>query len=218
VSLIRLLFGVFALSLATFPAFAHAPVILVLGDSLSAGYGLPQGRGWVNLLQQRLIERKLQYTVVNASISGDTTAGGRARLPAALATHRPAVVIIELGANDGLRGHTIETMHANLTEMVRSSRKAGARVLLIGMRIPPNYGPQYTRKFQQVFVDVAKAEKIPLVPFLLEGFADQRHLFQADAVHPTEQAQPAMLDIVWRQLLPLLDPGGAANPRRTAAD
>ena len=197
-------------------AFAQPGIILVLGDSLSAGYGLPTGRGWVNLLQQRLTQRKLDYTVVNASISGDTTAGGRARLPAALSEHRPAIVIIELGANDGLRGQTLDSMRENLTEMVRASHKSGARVLLVGMQIPPNYGQEYTRKFQQTFADVAKAEKVALVPFLLDGFADRRAMFQPDGVHPTEQAQPAMLDTVWRQLLPLLDPRGSAGPRRTA--
>ncbi|HZP88054.1 MAG TPA: arylesterase [Burkholderiales bacterium] len=208
----RSLFGlVLFCALATAGAFAQAqaPVILVVGDSLSAGYGLPQGRGWVNLLQQRLIDRKLDYRVVNASISGDTTAGGRARLPAALDQYRPAIVIIELGANDGLRGQPIESMRENLTEMVGASRKAGARVLLIGMRIPPNYGQQYTRKFQQAFADVAKAQHVALVPFLLDGFAERRAMFQADAIHPTEQAQSLMLETVWRQLLPLLDPGAA---------
>lgn len=200
------------LALAAPAALAQPGIILVLGDSLSAGYGLPTGRGWVSLLQERLAQRKLDYRVVNASISGDTTAGGRARLPAALAQHRPAIVVIELGANDGLRGQTVDTMHENLTEMVRASHRAGARVLLIGMQIPPNYGQEYTRKFQQTFVDVAKAEKVALVPFLLDGFAERRAMFQPDGVHPAEQAQPLMLDTVWRTLLPLLDP----RPRRTA--
>lgn len=214
-SVIRFLFC-FVLALVAPAALAQPGVILVLGDSLSAGYGLPTGRGWVNLLQQRLAQRKLDYSVVNASISGDTTAGGRARLPAALAQHRPAIVVIELGANDGLRGQTLDSMRENLTAMVRASHKAGARVLLVGMQIPPNYGQEYTRKFQQTFAEVAKAEKVALVPFLLDGFADQRAMFQPDAVHPTEQAQPQMLDTVWRKLLPLLDPRGSAGPRRTA--
>lgn len=192
-------------------------MILVAGDSLSAGYGLPQGSGWVALLQQRLAQRKLDYEVVNASISGDTTAGGRTRLPAALARYRPAVVIIELGANDGLRGQSIDDMRANLAEMVRACRASGARILLIGTRIPPNYGQQYTRKFQQAFVDVAKAQHVALVPFLMEGFAERREMFQADALHPAEQAQAMMLDTVWQHLAPLLEPApGRARPRESA--
>ena len=196
------------------PAFAQPPVLLVVGDSLGAGYGLPQGRSWVDLLQQRIARENLDYRVVNASISGDTTLGGRNRLERLLAQHRPRVVIIELGGNDGLRGQPVETMRENLTAMVRAARKAGARTLLIGMQIPPNYGQQYTRKFQDAFAQVARDERVPLVPFLLDGFADKRELFQADGIHPSEQAQPLMVDIVWPRLAPLLQarPQAARTP------
>ena len=200
--LIRFLF--FALWLAAAPLQAQAPVILVLGDSLAAGYGLPQGRGWVDLLQQRLTEEGLDHRVVNASISGETTLGGRNRIAATLERHRPDIVILELGANDGLRGQPLPALRDNLTAMVRASRRSGARVLLIGMRIPPNYGQDYTRKFHAVFTDVARAERVPLVPFLLEGFADERDLFQQDGIHPNEQAQPRIAAMVWKALRPLL--------------
>jgi acyl-CoA thioesterase-1 len=188
------------------PARAEPAVILVFGDSLSAGYGLPQGAGWVDLLQRRLTDRSLDYRVVNASISGETTLGGRNRLAGALREHRPKVVILALGANDGLRGQSIDAMRENLNAMVRASRATGAKVLLVGMRIPPNYGSQYSQKFRAVYSDVAAGMKIPLVPFLLEGFADRRELFQADGIHPTAQAQPLMLDTVWHGLEPLLAP------------
>jgi acyl-CoA thioesterase-1 len=190
------------------PAWGAQSVILVWGDSLSAGYGLPQGTGWVDLLQQKLAAEKRNYRVVNGSISGETTLGGRNRLDAALRTHRPRAVIIALGANDGLRGQSIDSMVENLSAMARSARSAGARVLLVGMRIPPNYGPQYTQKFHAAFADVAKAQKVPLVPFLLEGFAERRELFQSDGIHPTQAAQPLMLETVWRKLEPLLRPAG----------
>jgi acyl-CoA thioesterase I len=201
-SLIRVLF--FGCWLLAAPAMAQQSVLLVLGDSLSAGYGLPQGRGWVDLLQKRLAEEKLDYRVVNASISGDTTLGGRNRLEALLRQHRPRVMILELGANDALRGQAIESMRENLTAMVRAARKAGARTLLVGMQIPPNYGQEYTRKFQDTFVQVARTQQVPLVPFLLNGFADKRDLFQPDGIHPAERAQPLMVDTVWQQLAPLL--------------
>ena len=186
------------------PVWGAQPVILVWGDSLSAGYGLPQGTGWVDLLQQKLATEKRNYRIVNGSISGETTLGGRNRLDAALRAHQPRVVIIGLGANDGLRGQSIESMGDNLGAMTRSAQAAGARVLLIGMRMPPNYGPQYTQKFHTAFAEVAKAWKVPLVPFLLEGFAGQRDMFQSDGIHPTQAAQPLMLDTVWRKLAPLL--------------
>jgi acyl-CoA thioesterase-1 len=205
-SLIRILF--LGLLLLAPPALAQQPVLLVLGDSLGAGYGLPQGRNWVDLLQQRIADEKLGYHVVNASISGETTLGGRNRLDGLLRQHQPRVVIIELGANDGLRGQPIDSMRDNLTAMVRAARKAAARVLLVGMQIPPNYGQEYTRKFQDAFAQLARTEKVPLVPFLLEGFADKRELFQQDAIHPTEQAQPLMADTVWPRLAPLLRAGG----------
>ncbi len=143
---------------------------------------------------------------MNASISGETTLGGRNRLPAALQEHRPAIVILELGANDGLRGQPINLMRDNLDAMVQASRRAGAKVLIIGVRIPPNYGPTYTRKFQSVFAEVARKRNAALVPFLLEGFADRRELFQADGIHPSEQAQPRMVETAWQGLQPLLAP------------
>jgi acyl-CoA thioesterase-1 len=186
------------------PASGAQPVILVWGDSLSAGYGLPLGTGWVDLLQRKLAAEKRNYRVVNGSISGETTLGGRHRLDAALRAHKPRVVIIGLGANDGLRGQSIDSMEENLSAMARSAQAAGARVLLVGMRIPPNYGPQYTQKFHAAFAEVAKARRVALVPFLLEGFADRRELFQSDGIHPTEAAQSLMLDTVWRELTPLL--------------
>lgn len=190
------------------PGFrAHAEsVVLVLGDSLSAGYGLPAGRGWVDLLAERLAREAPGFRVVNASISGDTTEGGRNRLAPLLAHHRPAVLIVELGANDGLRGTDLATTRTHLQSIVRSSQAAGARVLVIGMRIPPNYGPDYTTRFEALFRDVATGTRSALVPFLMEGFADRRELFQEDGIHPAVAAQPRMLDTVWPKLRPLLAP------------
>ena len=183
---------------------APKPSILVFGDSLSAAYGIAQARGWVALLGERLNRERADYSVVNASISGETTAGGRARLESALARHRPALVVLELGANDGLRGLPIEAMKANLSAMIRASQAAGARVLLVGMKLPPNYGPDYTAEFESAFAELANRHKTALVPFLLEGFAEKPGLFQADRIHPTEAAQPLMLDRVWKALRPLL--------------
>jgi acyl-CoA thioesterase-1 len=194
------------LALLAAPAWGRQPVILVMGDSLSSGYGLPQGTGWVDLLQRKLVAEKFDYRVVNASISGETTLGGRNRLEPALREHKPGIVLLALGANDGLRGQSIDSMRANLGAMARAGRNAGARVLLIGMRIPPNYGPQYTQKFHAAFAQVARREKLPLVPFLLEGFADERDMFQADGIHPAPAAQSKMLDNIWPQLKPLLAP------------
>jgi acyl-CoA thioesterase-1 len=201
--LIRFLFFASWLFAAA-PSQAQPPVVLVFGDSLAAGYGLPRGRGWVDLLQDKLAEEGLDHRVVNASISGDTTLGGRNRIGAALAQHRPHIVILELGANDGLRGQPVAALRDNLTAMIRFSRRGGAQVLLIGMRIPPNYGQDYARKFQAAFGEVARAERVPLVPFLLEGFADEPDLFQQDGIHPNEQAQPRILATVWKVLRPLL--------------
>ena len=183
---------------------AQPPAIMVLGDSLSAGYGLPQGKGWVDLLQQRLERENYTYRVVNASISGDTTLGGRNRVAEALAQHRPRIVILELGSNDGLRGQPLDAMRENLVAIARACRAAKAKVLLVGMRMPPNYGPDYTEKFQASFVAVAKQIRAPLVPFLLAGFAQKRDLFQADGIHPDVEAQKFMLDNVWGKLRPLL--------------
>ncbi len=183
---------------------AWAGTVLVWGDSLSAGYGLRPQQSWPSLLGERISATRLPHKVVNASISGETTAGGLARLPAALEAHKPSVVVIELGANDGLRGLPVKAMAANLQAMVDASRKAGAQVLLVGMRMPPNYGPDYTARFEAAFRELAKTNRVRLVPFMMEGFADQRHYFQADGIHPVAEAQPLILDTIWRELKPLL--------------
>ncbi len=200
----RCLAGVALLFAACAVAAAQAPVVLVLGDSLSAEYGLPRDTGWVKLLADRLAQYGAKYTVVNASISGETTHGGRARLPALLKQHRPAIVVIELGANDGLRGLPLAAMRDNLSAMIDASRAAGARVLLIGIRIPPNYGRDYADRFAATFVELARQRKVALAPFLLDGFGDRVEYFQDDRIHPNEKAQPLMLDNVWPHLKPLL--------------
>ena len=210
------LLGLSLLTLLAHPAHAGTAQparILVVGDSLSAEYGLPRGSGWVALLQKRLDAEKKAYHVVNASISGDTTSGGRARLPALLKQHQPAVLVIELGGNDALRGLPLAHTRANLLAMTEAAQQAGARVLLVGMQVPPNYGPAYARDFAALFGDVARERKAALVPFLLAGVADAADplaLFQADRIHPNAQAQPRMLDNVWPHLLPLLP--GAKKP------
>ncbi len=186
---------------------AAAPVVLVVGDSLSAEYGLQRGKGWVALLQERLQAEKVQARVVNASISGDTTSGGRSRLPALLKQHSPAVVVIELGGNDALRGLPLDMTRDNLDAMARAAREAGARVLLLGMEMPPNYGARYAAEFRQLYKAVADAQKSALVPFFLAGVADlpdPTRLFQADRIHPNESAQPIMLGNVWPALRPLI--------------
>ncbi|MGE5131059.1 MAG: arylesterase [Sphingomonadaceae bacterium] len=185
-------------------AAAAGKTILVYGDSLSAAYGLALDQGWVALLAKRLAAEGYDYSVANASISGEITSGGLARLPQALARHRPAIVILELGANDGLRGLPLAQMKSNLDAMIREAQRAGAKVLLVGMRMPPNYGPDYTQRFAAVFTELAKARRVALVPFLLEGFAAREELFQGDRMHPTAEAQPLMLENVWRDLAPLL--------------
>jgi acyl-CoA thioesterase-1 len=187
-------------------ARAAGSVILVFGDSLSAGYGVDLGKGWVDLLARRMAERHLGYTVVNASISGDTTGGGLARLPAALARERPAIVILELGANDGLRGQPIDRMQSNLGRMIALSRKAGAKVLLVGMRLPPNYGPAYTEKFAAAYTELAHQTHVAFLPFLLAGVAQDPGLMQADNLHPNAAGQPRLLENVWPRLRPLLAP------------
>jgi acyl-CoA thioesterase-1 len=186
-------------------AFAStpAPTILVYGDSLSAAYGIPQSAGWVALLGERLKQRKSNYTVANASISGETSAGGAARIAKALATSKPAIVIVELGANDGLRGLPVAQMKSNLAAIVQASKREGARVVLVGMQLPPNYGAKYVNEFRAAFSDVARDERVQFVPFLLEGL-DQREQFQADALHPTAAAQPVLLENVWRKLPALM--------------
>jgi len=193
-----------ALLLLMSAVWAQPPVIVVFGDSISAGYGVPQGKGWVDLLRHRLQQSGSAYQVVNASISGETTLGGRSRLSGVLSAHRPQVLILELGGNDALRGQSLSDVRGNLLYMVRAAQAAGARVLLLGMRIPPNYGPEYTKKFQALYADVARQTKVEYVPFLLEGFAERREMFQSDGVHPTAQGQPKMLDNVWSKLSGML--------------
>jgi acyl-CoA thioesterase-1 len=196
-----------ALASSTSARAAEAlPTLLVVGDSISAAYGLAPGTGWVDLLSARVAAQKLPYRVVNASITGDTTAGGRARLPGLLATHNPAVVIIELGGNDGLRGGNLASTRDNLAAMVAAVQKANAKPLLVGMKLPPNYGASYVREFDALYEGVARAAKAPLVPFLFEGFGERNDLFQSDRIHPTAAAQPMLLDNVWPTLLPLLGP------------
>ena len=188
-------------------AAADAPVVLVVGDSLSAEYGLKAGDGWVALLQQRLSTQKKPYRVVNASISGDTTSGGRSRLPAALRTHKPAIVILELGGNDALRGLPLSSTRDNLLAMAKAAQDAGAKVIVVGMQVPPNYGAAYGREFEGLFADVAKQAKASLVPFLLKGVADRADAmdwFQPDRIHPLAKAHPQMLDNVWPALKALL--------------
>ncbi len=179
---------------------AMARTLLVVGDSISAGYGLADGQGWVRLLENRLQEQQSPYQVVNASISGDTTAGGLARLPQLLAAHRPEVVAIELGGNDGLRGQPLAQFERNLTALVQQAKAKGARVLLLGMRLPPNYGPRYTEGFAQVYQDVAKAQQVALVPFLLEGVGGDPAFMQPDGIHPRANAQQRLLDNAWPEL------------------
>ncbi len=176
---------------------ASARNILLVGDSISAAFGLEIDQGWVRLLEQRLAEEDLPYAVVNASVSGDTTAGGLARLPALLAEVEPELVVIELGGNDGLRALPVTNMQQNLSAMVALSREAGAEVILLGMRIPPNYGPRYSKAFEQAFVAVAEEHGVPLVPFLLEGVGGVKGMMQSDGVHPTAAAQPLLLDNAW---------------------
>lgn len=184
-------------------ASGAAPVILVYGDSLSAAYGIPQSAGWVALLGERLKQRNSNYTVVNASISGETSAGGAARIGKTLAASKPAIVIVELGANDGLRGLPVAQMKSNLAAIVQASKREGARVVLVGMRLPPNYGVPYVNTFRAAFADLARDERVAFVPFILEGL-DKREQFQADNLHPTAQAQAIVLENVWKRLAALV--------------
>jgi acyl-CoA thioesterase I len=192
------------------PVHAQGPKtfkVLVVGDSLSAEYGLARGTGWVALLEQRLATEKPPVTVINASVSGDTSSGGRSRLQALLTQHRPQVVVIELGGNDALRGLPLGMTQSNLTEMARAAKAAGARVLVVGMQVPPNYGRKYGDDFAALFATVARAEGAALVPFLLKGVADGPEadsLFQPDRIHPKAEAHPRMLENVWPVLQPLL--------------
>ena len=189
------------------PAAASERSLLVVGDSLSAEYGLPRGSGWVALLEQRLAQQKLAARVINASISGDTTSGGRSRLPALLKAHAPSHVLIELGGNDALRGLPLNMTRDNLTAMVRAAKASGAQVMVVGMQVPPNYGARYGQDFAALFASVAQAEGAALVPFLLAGVADApnaEQLFQRDRIHPAAAAHPRMLANVWTVLKPWL--------------
>ena len=181
-----------------------APTILVLGDTVSAGYGLESQQGWVSLLQSKLTAQGYGYRVINASVSGETTTGGAARLPRALELHRPKIVIIELGGNDGLRGLPLSTSRNNLQRMIELSRDSGAKILLLGMKIPPNYGPRYAEGFEKVFRELASRYQLAFEPFFLEKIALEPEMMQADGLHPTAKAQPIMLDTVWPALVPLL--------------
>jgi acyl-CoA thioesterase-1 len=185
-------------------AVAAEKSILIFGDSLSAAYGLARERGWVALLEERLKRERPDYSVVNASVSGETSAGGRARIAEALARHHPAVVVLELGGNDGLRGLPVGEMKTNLGAIIERSRAAGARVLLVGVRMPPHYGPEYTQEFENAFSELAKRHRVALVPSILEGFGEKRDLFQPDGIHPSAEAQPLIVERVWPRLRPLL--------------
>jgi acyl-CoA thioesterase I len=186
-------------------AKGETPVILVFGDSISAGYGLPHVElGWVELLKTRLKDAGYGYQVVNASVSGETTAGGLARLPRALELHHPAIVIIELGGNDGLRALPIPQLRANLSQMVDLAAASGAKVLILGMRMPPNYGPEYTQQFSDSFSELARVKKVPWVPFLLNDIALSQNLLQEDTIHPNVEGQPKLLENVWPALKPIL--------------
>jgi len=192
------------LCLGSMPSWAAQRTILVVGDSLSAGYGIDADSGWVNLLRRRLATRDDAWQLVNRSISGDTTAGGLARLTPLIAQYRPQIVILELGSNDGLRGLSFEQMRGNLQAMIDAVEAAGGRVLLVGGRLPPNYGAAYAEAFHRSFRKLAEANDLPLVPFLLEGVAQERSLMQADGYHPNAAAQPRLLDNVWGVLEPML--------------
>jgi acyl-CoA thioesterase-1 len=187
------------------PVQASVPRILVLGDSLSSGYGIDVSEGWVNLLSKRLKERGFPHQVVNASISGDTSGGGLARLPAALERSQPDIVILELGGNDGLRGLSLKTLKGNLAAMIELCRQAGAQVMLAEMQIPPNYGPQYTEKFQSIYTELTEHYDVTLIPFLLHGIAGNPVLMQEDGIHARAESQPLIVDNVWPVLRPLLE-------------
>ncbi len=197
-------FVVFALLLAAWPVSANQNTLLVVGDSLSAAYGVPSDTAWVQLLRERLDSLGLQWQVVNASISGETTDGGLRRLPRLLEKNEPDVVVIELGGNDGLRGFPPNVIEANLAEMIELVKDAGATPLLVGMQIPPNYGQRYTQMFADIFPTLSDRYDVGLVPFFLEGVFDQNGMMQGDGIHPSEEAQPLLLDNLWPRLEPLV--------------
>jgi len=203
-SVLPTLFGLIFALFSPSTVNAADKTLLILGDSLSAGFGIRSDEAWPSLLQRRLETQRRHYSVVNLSISGETTAGGRSRLGAALTRHRPALVVIALGANDGLRGLPLTQMRDNLAAMIDLAQQAGARVLLVGMRLPPNYGPTYVEEFERSFDTLARAKKVACLPFLLAPIASQPALFQSDQLHPTAAAQPLLLDHLWPALLPLL--------------
>lgn len=198
-----------------FPLAADAAgTLLVFGDSISTGYGLPQDAGWVSLLSARMRQVAPDYRVVNASISGETAGGGRRRIEQTLDLHKPSIVLVELGGNDGLRGARIDAIQSDLEAIVDTCVRRKVRVVLVGMRLPPNYGADYVRRFQQLFATVAKKQAVTFVPFLFEGFAERHELFQADGIHPTREAQPLMLEAVWKSLAPLVMSAKPAPARR----
>jgi acyl-CoA thioesterase I len=187
----------------------HQATLLVLGDSISAEFGLARDTGWVQLLRDRLKQQHFDYNVVNASISGDTTSNGLARLPALLEREHPQIVVVELGGNDGLRGLSIESAKSNLAQIIALCQSAHAKVVITGIQLPPNYGPDYTSKFAAMYPDLAKEKHVGLVPFLFAGFAEDSELFQGDRIHPSADAQPMLLNNVWEPLKPLLMPPAA---------
>lgn len=209
--MLRLLLSLTLWLLST-QAVAERPAIVVLGDSLSAGYGIETDDGWVHLLQQRLHQQGYPHRVVNASISGDTTRGGLTRVPQTLAQHAPHILLVQLGGNDGLRALPLDDMRSNLGAIIEQSRKNGTTVLLIGVRLPPNYGEVYIKKFHGVYSELAQRYKVPLVPYLLEGVGGYDQLMQGDGLHPNSDAQARMLDNVWPHLLPLLRRKQQASP------
>jgi len=203
-------FTLLVLLLAGLPRLLLADTLLIVGDSLSAAYGMPVDQGWVSLLQQQLAAERYPYTLVNASISGDTTANARARLPETITRHRPAIVILELGGNDGLRGLSLAAMKDNLAAMISAAQQAGADVLLIGVELPPNYGTHFTDKFRGVYRELADEHQVALLPSLVDGVGTRPELMQRDGIHPNVTAQPLIAARVREALLPLLQQGGGA--------
>jgi len=202
----QLLIGLSCLSFVAWSseAMAENPKILIYGDSLSAAYGIPQQQGWATLLQKKLNSQHYHYDVINASISGETTSSGLSRLTSTLAETKATIIILELGANDGLRGLPLKEMSANLSAMIKQSKKAGAKVLLLGIKIPPNYGPKYTESFSQIYTKLSKKHRVPLVPFMLENVAAKPQLIQEDGLHPNALGQPIVLENIWPHLQLLL--------------
>ena len=212
----RIAFAIFLSVLWVSGSYAKTPTIVVYGDSISAAYGMAPELGWVNLLSSQLIELAPQYEVINASVSGETTGGGLVRLPKTISRHQPDILILELGGNDGLRGYPIDKIESNLTEMVRIAQAAGARVMLIGMVLPPNYGKRYTRAFEQVFTKIAEANNLALVPFLLDGVATSESLLQRDGIHPRPEAQALLLENILPTLLTVLEENSTDDSATTS--